>query len=134
MNYELELWKRREAFFLQHSMSQNEIEETRKHRSLSAKQTRIEDKDCIESNVEDGQQKFFDRAALCCVAVFPIAIILWINPMAIIFGQGWEFCNVGVLFFFFATVLLCSALCRRATLPGPVTEPEILRKTLPISR
>ena len=134
LKYELELWKRREAFFRQHSMSQNEIKETRKHRSLSAKQTRSEGKDCIESNLEDGQQKFFDRAALCCVAVFPIAIILWINPMAIIFGQGWEFCNVGVLFFFFATVLLCSALCRRATLPGPVTEPEILRKTLPISR
>jgi hypothetical protein len=115
-------------------MSQNEIEETRKHRSLSAKQTRSEGKDCIESNVEDGQQKFFDRAALCCVAVFPIAIILLINPMAIICGQGWELCNVGAFFFFCATVLLCSALCRRATLPGPVTGTEILRKTLPISR
>jgi hypothetical protein len=131
LKYELELWKRREAFFRQHSMSQNEIEETRKHRSLSAKQTRSEGKDCIASNLEDGQQKFFDRAALYCVAVFPIAIILWINPTAINFGQGWELCNVGVLFFFCATVLLCSALCLKATLPGPVTGPEILRKTLP---
>jgi len=112
LNYELELWKRREAFFRQHSMSQNEIEETRKHRSLSAKQTRSEGKDCIESNLEDGQQKFFNRAALCCVVVLPIAIIIWINPSAIIFGQGWELCNVGVLFFFYATVLLCCALCR----------------------
>jgi hypothetical protein len=133
LDYELQLWKRREGFFRVHSMSQEDIEKTRrgcckgmsqpeneiqkprKLGSLRPTQTnKWQRRDSVESELEGGEQtlQWFDQLSMCLVAAFQIAIIMT-------FGHGCGVLDVAVLCLPF--FLLVTVLCLR---PGVLVLPS----------
>ncbi len=129
LDFELQMWKRREGFFRVHSMSQEEIEKTRrgcdkgmsqppeneiqKPRKLGTLRPtqahQWQTRDSVESELEGGEhtQEWFDRLSMCLVAAFQIAIIMTFG-----LPNGCGVLDVAMLclpFFFLVTVLCLRA-------------------------
>jgi hypothetical protein len=133
LDYELQLWKRREGFFRVHSMSKEEIEKTRRgcDKGMSQPENEIQKprklgslrptqthkwqrRDSVESELEGGEQtqQWFDQLSMCLVAAFQIAIMMT-------FGHGCGVLDVAVLCLPF--VCLVTVLCLR---PGVLVLPS----------